>query len=429
MLALMTWAGLRSSGRSVGIVCAAVALLATTGCKHATSDPPDVAVAVTASHPQVGPISEEITSDAILSPLAQAAMTPKVTSPIRAVYVQRGARVHRGQLLVTLEDLDLRGAAEDSQGSLEQARATYVTATQATIPGETHKAQLDVAEARAALDVANRTAQERKRLLAEGAIAGRDTDTAVAQQVQAQATYDIAVQHLNAVRTTTQTASTKSAQGQLTSAEGRYKNAAAQVGYANLRSPISGVVTDRPYFVGETAPAGAPVVTVMDTTSLLAKLHLSQAATQKLTLGDEAEVNVPGVETPVKAKVSFISPALDAGSTTVEVWLKLANADGKLKAGTPVHTTMTGTTVDRALTLPLAAILPTQDGSIAVMVVGPDHVAHKRAVKVGIQARGAVQVISGITARDTVITEGSYGLDDGTKVTLTGSGTTAGRAE
>jgi HlyD family secretion protein len=47
------------------------------------------------------------------------------------------------------------------------------------------------------------------------------------------------------------------------------------VSYASLRSPIDGVVTDRPLFAGETAQAGTPVVTVMDTSSLLAKIHLS----------------------------------------------------------------------------------------------------------------------------------------------------------
>lgn len=404
--------------RCYGLLWAVALAVGPLGCKKAATDVSEAAVAVTAAHPRVEAISEEIAADAILAPLAQAALVSKVSSPIRTLYVQRGSRVRQGQLLVTLEDRDLRGAAMDSEGSLEQARAAYATATKATIPEEVQKAQLDVEEARAALNVADRTARERKRLLAEGAIAGRDTDSAVAQDVQAQATYDMAVKHLEAVRGTTRAANTQSAQGQLTSAEGRYNSAEAQVSYANLRSPINGVVTDRPYFAGETAPAGSPIVTVMDTTSLLAKLHLSQASAQKLSLGGEAEVAIPGMDEPLKATVSLISPALDPGSTTVEVWLKLRNSDGKLKAGTPVHTTMTGTTVDKAVTIPLTAVLPAQDGSTAVMVVSPDNVAHKRPVKLGIRTPEAVEVLNGVTPADNVITDGSYGLDDGTKVTL-----------
>ena len=398
-------------------------------CKKAAEDTPVASVEVQAAHPQVAPISEEITADAILAPLAQAAIAPKISAPIRALYVQRGSHVRQGQLLMVLEDRDLRGTALDSQGSLLQAKAAYATATRATIPEEVQKAQLDVDQARANLQVADRTANERQRLLAEGAIAGRDTDTAIAAAVQAQAAYDMASKHLNSVRETTSTANAKSAQGQLTSAEGRFGSAEAQVSYANLRSPIRGVVTDRPFFAGETAPAGAAVITVMDTSSLLAKLHLSQASAQKLALGGEAEVSIPGIEEPLKAAVSFISPALDPGSTTVEVWLKLRNADDKLKVGTPVHTVITGDTVEKALQVPVSALLPTEDGGGSVMVVGSDGNAHKRPVKVGIRTPEKVQITSGLSSADTVIVEGSYGMDDGTKVTVGSGKTSAGEKE
>ena len=46
--------------------------------------------------------------------------------------------------------------------------------------------------------------------------------------------------------------------------------------YSVFRSPFDGVVTDRPLFAGETAAAGAALITVMDTSSLLAKTHIAQ---------------------------------------------------------------------------------------------------------------------------------------------------------
>ena len=139
-------------------------------------------------------------------------------------------------------------------------------------------------------------------------------------------------------------AALESAEGQLTSAKGKYMGAEAQLSYTEIRSPISGVVTDRPLFAGETAAAGTPVITVMDTSALLAKLHLSQTQAQQLPMGAAATITVPGLADPVPAKVSLISPALDPGSTTVEVWLRMENAKGTLKAGTPVHATITGRT-------------------------------------------------------------------------------------
>ncbi len=393
-------------------------VLATSGCKNTADESPAVAVAVKAQHPEIAPISEEIASDAIVAPLAQAALAPKISAPIREFYVERGARVHKGQLLVSLEDRDLTGTALDSKGSLSSAEAAYETAIHATIPEEDQRAQLEVDQAKANLDVARRTAEERKGLLDQGAIAGRDVDTAVAAEVQAQAAYDIAVKHLRSLDKTTRVANAKAAEGQLTSAKGRYESAEAQVGYSNLRSPIDGVVTDRPLFAGETAAAGAPVITVMDTSSLLAKLHLAQSAAQKLKLGGVAQVQVAGIDEPIKASVSFISPALDPGSTTVEVWLKLPNADGGLKIGTPVRVVIAGRTVQNALQVPSSALLPSQDGSNSVMIVGVDGAAHKRGVTLGIRTAQQVQITEGLSAGDNVITEGSYGLDEGTKITL-----------
>ncbi len=399
------------------LVCSAIP-----GCrKSSTNDNEDTsAVSVQAEHPTVGPISEDIPADAILAPLAQAALAPKISAPIRAEYVQRGAHVKKGQLLLTLEDRDLQGNAADSRGAVTSAQAAYTTATQATIPEDVQKAQLDVDQTKANLEVANRTAEERKRLLAQGAIAGRDTDTAIAAAVQAQVTYDNAVKHLQSVEKTTRHTDAQSAQGQLNSAQGRLMSAEAQVSYASLRSPIDGVVTDRPLFPGETATAGTPAITVMDTSSLLAKLHIAQASAQKLHLGDKANLAIPGVDDPQSATVSLISPALDPGSTTVEVWLKLANPENRYKVGTPVHATLHGATIPNAMQVPADAILPGEDGGTNVLVVGADSTAKKRAVKLGIRTPEKVQILDGITPADTIITEGGYGLDDGTKVKIGG---------
>jgi len=394
--------------------------VALAGCKKTAEEAPEPSVAVQAEHPTVGTISEEIAADAVLAPLAQAAIVPRIAAPIKTELVQRGARVHKGQVLVTLEDRDLRGAALDSQGGFTQAQAAYTAATQATIPEDLQKAQLDVDQAKANLDVAKRTAEERKRLLEQGAIAGRDLDTAVAAAVQAQAAYNTAVKHLANVQKTLQQSNMDAAQGQLKSAQGKLENAEAQVSYASLSSPIDGIVTDRPFYPGETPMAGSPVVTVMDTTSLLAKLHISQGAAQQLKVGGTAELTIPGIDDSQDATIALISPALDPGSTTVEIWLKLPNHGGRYKVGTPVHAVIHGHTVERATQLPSGAILPADDGSTNVLVVGSDGAAHKRAVKLGLRTTEKVQILSGVSPSDLVVTEGGYGLDEGTKVKIGG---------
>ena len=351
--------------------------------------------------------------------MAQAAISPKVTAPVKKFYVQRGSHVKAGQLLATLENSDLEAAALDNKGAYNAAQGTYDIATGATVPEDAAKAELDLAQATANLNLAQSIVDSRTQLFTQGAIPGRDLDTAKAALVQAKAAHDIAQQHLEAVQKISHKAALESAQGQLTSAKGKYLGAEAQLSYTEIRSPISGVVTDRPLFAGETAAAGTPVITVMDTSALLAKLHLAQTQAQQLSNGAPASIVVPGMPDPVPAKVSLISPALDPGSTTVEVWLRVENPHGTLKAGTPVHATITGRTASNALLIPAEAVQTAPDGvSKSVMIITPDGTAAKRAVTLGIQAADSVQVLNGLSPADTVITTGAYGLDEGTKVKI-----------
>ncbi len=401
------------------LLCAAG--LAISGCKKDEAAP-EVVVSVEAAKPETGPISEQITGDAVLAPLAQAALAPKISAPVKKFYVQRGAHVKAGELLVSLEDGDLAGAALDSKGTYSAAEATYQQTTRAQVPEDTQKAELDLAQAQANLDLNKSIVNGRRKLFQEGAIPGRDLDTAMAALVQAQAAYDTASKHLQSVQSIGRAAANKTAEGQLDSAKGRYEGAAAMLGYASLRSPINGVVTDRPLFAGETAQAGTPVITVMDTSSLIAKVHLSQAVTQRMKVGDQATVTVPGMDAPVEGMVSLISPALDPGSTTVEVWVQLKNPDGKLRAGTAVHLAIAGRTVQDAMQVPTEALVPGKDGSgLAVMVMGADGAAHMKPVEIGIRLPDKVQILSGISAADVVIDSGAYGIEDGTKVKIGGA--------
>jgi multidrug efflux pump subunit AcrA (membrane-fusion protein) len=397
------------------LLCAvALPLALLPGCKKEAA--PETEVTVQAERIEQGPIAEQIAADAVLSPAAQAAIEPKISAPVKKFYVQRGARVKAGELLATLENNDLAAAAMDNKGAYMAAQAAYDTATKAQVPEDTLKAESDLAQAKANLDLNQSIMKSRKQLFQEGAIPGRDLDTAQAALVQAQAAYDAAAKHLESVHSVSRAAALQAAQGNLASAEGKYQGAQAQVNYSEIRSPIDGVVTDRPLFAGETAAAGAPLITVMETSTLIAKAHIAQSLAQQLKVGSDAEVHVPGLDDPVAAKVSLISPALDAGSTTVEVWIKIDNKSGALKVGTPVKVSIAGVNVVQAWKIPGTAALTTEDGSKSVMVVGQDGAAHRKPVTLGITDGKDVQVLSGLAPSDQVITGGAYGLDEGTKV-------------
>jgi HlyD family secretion protein len=403
---------------------AAIPMLVFTGCQK--EEAPPTVVSVQAEAPEQGTIAEHIETDAVLNAVAQAAIVPKITAPVEKFYVQRGSKVHAGELLATLENGDLTAAAMDSKGAYEAAQGAYATAMQSQIPEDVLAAQTAADQARANLKLNEDIVKSRTQLLAEGAIPQRDLDSAKATLVQAQGAYLTAEKHLNAVKNVNQKAAIQEAKGQLASAQGKYQGAEAQVDYSEIRSPINGVVAERPLFAGETATAGTPLLTVMDTSTLIAKAHIGQSQAQELKVGNAAAITAPGVEKPIPATVSMISPALDPGSTTVEIWLKVNNKDGILKAGTPVKAAITGRTAANALTVPVGAIQTADDGGKYVMVVGADSTAKKRPVKLGIVNSEDAQVLSGITTADEVITVGSYALDPGTKVQVKATSTDSG---
>lgn len=394
-------------------------LLCLAGCQHKETTPA-AEVEVEATTVQQGPITQHISADAVLAPMAQAAISPKITAPVKKFYVQRGAKVKEGELLATLENRDLEASVTDNQGAYDSAQAVYQTTTEAQVPEDFQKAQLDVDQAKANLDLNQKIVDSRKQLFAEGAIPGRDLDTAQAALVQAQVTFDAAAKHLAGMKQVSREAALKSAKGQLESAHGKYQGAQVQLAYSEIRSPINGVVTDRPLFAGETAAAGTPLITVMDTSGLLAKVHLSQSQVQMLKLGAAAAVVVPGVDDPVPGKITLISPALDPGSTTVEVWVRIENPDGRFKPGTAVHVSLNGKSDPHALIVPAESIVTAPDGSKAVMIIGSDGTAHRTAVETGISDAGQVQIVSGVSAGAPVITKGAYALDDATKVKVVG---------
>jgi len=403
--------------RLLRVVPACGALLAAclAGCAKPEQAPP-TAVAVEAAPARVQSITEHIVTDAVLSPIAEAAIAPKITAPVRKFYVQRGSHVKAGELLATLDNSDLQAAVTDNQGAFDAARAAYQTVVQAQVPEEYQKAELDLAQAKANLALNQSIVASRRKLFAEGAIAGRDLDTSEAALVQAQAAYDSAAKHMVSMKQVSRAAALQAAKGNLESARGRYQGAEAELSYSEIRSPIDGVVTERPLYAGETPSPGAPLITIMDTSALLAKIHLSQPEAQGLKKGDPASVEVPGVAQALPGKVFLVSPALDPGSTTVEIWVRLENPKEELRPGTAVHVAVAGRTAPRALVVPSDAIVLTGSGQQTVMVIGSDGVAHQTAVSTGISDAGFTQILSGLSSGQQVVTQGAASLDDGTHV-------------
>ncbi|MGH9504479.1 MAG: efflux RND transporter periplasmic adaptor subunit [Terriglobales bacterium] len=374
-------------------------------------------------------IQRTVTAEAILFPLQQAAINPKVSAPVKAFYVKRGSPVHKGQLLAVLENRDLAAAAQENKGAYDQAQAAYETTTASDLPQEVQKAQLDTLAAKQLFEAQQKIYNSRQELLKQGAIPRKEVDQAGVDLTNARNQYEIAQQHLDALMKIGKQQQLKSAAGQLESAHGKYLGAAAQLSYSEIRSPIDGVVTERPLYAGEMAAAGTPLLTVMDTAQVVARAHIPQPEAALLKTGDQAAVTVPGLQSPVEGRITVVSPALDPNSTTVEIWVQVKNSDQRLKPGTSVQVSMLAQTIPDALVIPAAALLTAQDGATSVMQVGADKHAHQKNVRVGIRQGDTVQIIEGLQAGDRIVATGAYGLPDNARIKAEGAPPSPGQSE
>jgi HlyD family secretion protein len=395
----------------------AVAFFVLAGCsKKEPEAVPEVSVQVTPA--KTGDVSRMVTADAVVFPLQQAVVTPKISSTIKSFAVQRGARVRKGQLLAVLENADLSAAATQSKGEYEQAEGNYVTSTASSIPEQIQKAELEAASSKAAADAQKKIVDSRKELFQQGALPRRELDAAEVALAQAQSQYQQAQKVLDDLRRTGKEQAIKSAGGQFDAAKGKLLASQAALSYSYIKSPIDGVVTERPLYAGELATANQPLLTVMDNTSLIAKAHISQTQAVGLKKGAEAEIKIAGQDDAIPAKLSLVSPALDPGSTTIEVWVQAAKPPDSLRPGMTVQISITAATAQDAVIVPNNSIFQTNNGANYVVVAGSDNVAHQKTVQLGIRGVTETQITSGVNAGESVITSGGYGLPDKTKIKI-----------
>lgn len=395
--------------------CLLTTALLIAGCgKSEKAEEPEVSVQAVAA--KTGDISKTVSADAVIFPLAQAIITPKVNAPVKKFFVTRGEKVRQGQLLAELESRDLSASALDNKGAYEQAEASYNNSVNAALPEEVQKSELEVQTSKQELDAAQKLYSSRQDLFKQGALPRKDLDGAAVQLAQAKTAYDTAEKHLESLNAVGKQATIKSAGGQLTSARGKLLASQAQLSYTEIRSPIDGVVTDRPLYPGEMASTSAPLLTVMNTTQVIAKAHVAQSDAMLLRKGDRATLAAVGLEKPLAGTVTVVSPALDPNSTTVEIWVQAPNPDQQLRPGMAAQLSITAQTVHNALVVPSNALLNASGDDAQVMVINAQNMAQSRDVKTGVQTARETQIVSGLKAGEQVITEGAYGLPDKTKV-------------
>ena len=364
----------------------------------------------------LGAVDYMVSADAILYPINQANVTPKIVAPVKRMLVNRGDHVKAGQLLAELESGDLAAAANESNSQYQQAQASYQTVSGATVPEDKSRAQADVAVAQQVLDAAQKLYDNRVALQKEGALAQKLVDDAKVALAQARGQLETATRHLQALNQVSQRETIRGAEASMNAAKAHFQNSEVQLSYAQIRSPISGIVADRSVYAGEMPAGGVPIISIVDISQVVARANVPVKEASMIRVGRPARITGPDGD--LAGKVTVVSPAVDPSTTTVEVWVQVANPGEKLKPGASVRVAIIADTIQNTIVIPASALLNADDGGQKVMVVTKDNVAHERRVSVGVRQGARVQIVSGLQDGEQVVTSGGLGLDDKAKVSI-----------
>jgi RND family efflux transporter MFP subunit len=193
----------------------------------------------------------------------------------------------------------------------------------------------------------------------------------------------------------------------------------AQLSYATIRSPITGIVIDQFQYEGEFAAAGGKLITVADTSTVIVKAPFADTVAAQLKAGDAVSVlPTDSSAEEMKGQITLLSRSSDPTNRTVEVWVKIGNGAGLLRANGAAQVTVFANSKNDAIVVPASAV--TLEASNAdegtVMVVDAQNVAHEKKVSVGIRTAEKIEIVEGLEDGETVVIEGNFALPDGTKV-------------
>lgn len=201
----------------------------------------------------------------------------------------------------------------------------------------------------------------------------------------------------------------------LSALEASYKLKQLNYDYSNIRAPIDGIVSAREIKPGQNINAGDVVFRVTETSELLAYLQIPQKQLPKFQAGHTAAVQVASMpDTSFSASILRISPTIDTRNGTFRATVSIDNNNGDLAPGMLGRFTIAYEKHSAALLIPADALI-NDDEQTSVYVVSKGEVT-KRAVEIGIETDGKIEILGGLSEDDQIVVVGHGGLQDGSKV-------------
>lgn len=395
----------RFSGFSVSV--AGLSLLLVGGCSNFRAN------SAAASHPSAVPahiymVTEEITRRRVqavgsLFPLEESTLSAEVEGRVSEVLVDVGDKVREGQPLILLDERELRFEVERQQGLVRQVRAQLGLGPNDPPPRDSHqlasvqKADADRFDARRKYDRA-------QALFKDSLISQQQFDEAASRFQSTQASYDLALQEVERLKAL------------LISGEASEHLAEKKLTDATIRAPYPGSVMSRAVHPGEYLKVQSPVMVLVRTDRLRARLAVPERWAGWVKDGALVDLHVEAFPSDLfQGRITRINPAVSQDSRTFEAEALIENRDARLKAGFFVQASIPSEKEEKTISVPEAAV-NYRYGVYKVFLVKGNHVNERQIQPAGQSEdeRGRrFEVADGLKAGDRVATTAAGELHDG----------------
>ena len=395
-----------------------VLLTAGWGCSSADAPPPTLVVKVRTVLPEIREVQVTVTAPATIRPRQLASVAARITAPILRLEAQKGDRVRKDQMLARLVRSDLEAQRAEAVAQVENAAATLEKMTAGTLPGDLDRAQGQVESSAAALNEAETVYKRRQELFAEGAIPEREVLISRTQYEQAKTAHRVAQRSLDLLQKTSGEQDRIIASSQLEQARARLAYIEAQTGFAEIRSPFAGIITEQFLYAGDMAKPDSPIFTVMDLAVVYAAGQFAAESSRELRAGQPCWFE-PSESSGQRSsgRITVVNQAVDPSRQTVEAWCEIDNSDVRLKAGEFGQMAAVTGVHESAVTVPIPAVQFAEGTHHGVVwTVGAGGAAVERKVSTGVTEADRVEIVEGLQPGETVIVEGAVGLSEGDKV-------------
>jgi HlyD family secretion protein len=394
------------------------------GCGSNDETEPKTVVNVKVARAELADVQLFVRAPATLFPREQANIAARLTAPIRELRVRKGDAVAKGQVLALLENHDLLAQKQEAAAAVADAQATLQKMSSGTLPSDVERARGQVATTEAALNQAQQICERRQQLFKEGAIPSRELLVSQTELAQAKTNHEVARRALELLLNQSRDKDIRIAESRLEQAQARLALVEAQLSFTEIRSPFPGIITEQFVYPGDMAKPDSPLFTVMDLSVMIARAQVPETEATAVRAGQQcAFTSLDHSDASNPGRISVVDRAVDQARRTVEVWCEIPAPPRWLRAGAFGDATIYTGKAPRSIVVPQSAVQfveGTHHGS--VLVVDDRRIAHLRDVETGEVFDGKVQIKSGVQAGETVVTEGGYGLTDGTEVRMEGQG-------